>query len=313
MPFDHAAEHRALRQSVWAGAGMAAMGLGAAAASGSDAVLLDGAWSLVGFGMALLADHTAQLVEAPSTPHFQFGKAALEPLMNTARGLILLVLLLVAVLSAVAELRGDGRPLGSGPVLAYAVVAGAVCLAFGARQAALARRTGSSLLELDAAAWRIDGALSLGIGVAFVVGTGLDAAGIRSVEGYIDPLVVLAMSGWLVREPAREVWTNLTEVAQVAPPPEVMARLQAAVDAATATLPVHVRQVKAARLGRFLHVQVTLLSDDRDVVVRVGELDAARTALSAALVDEAAIVKVDLMVTTDARWLGRGWAHEHEA
>ena len=69
---------------------MAALGIGFGLVTESDAIMLDGFFSLIGFVMALVTIRVARLVVQPADEHFQFGYAQFEPFLNAMKGLLML-------------------------------------------------------------------------------------------------------------------------------------------------------------------------------------------------------------------------------
>ena len=98
-------------------------GIGFAWLTHSQAILFDGVFSLVGFGVGLMALRVATLVRQPDDEQFQFGYAAFEPTMNAFKGLLTLAVCVFAVASAVTALFAGGRPLQAGYAVVYATVA----------------------------------------------------------------------------------------------------------------------------------------------------------------------------------------------
>lgn len=296
-------EKAALQFSMLASAVGGAIGVAFALASGSDAVLLDGVYSLVAFGMALVAERITRLIVAPSTVHFPFGKAALEPVVNAARSGVILIVLAYAAFSAIGALSGGGEPTRAGPAVVYGVLVGLAGLAVARRQDRLARESGSAILAVDAASWRADGAISLSVGAAFVIAVVLDLTGFDAVLPFVDPITVLLLVAWLVREPWTELRSATGELLVEAPPVELQEAVFSGVDGAIASLACEDREIKLWKLGRHLTVRVTLLVRDGQASVRYDELDAVRASVREALEGIAPALRVDVLFTADRRWL----------
>ena len=127
-------ETRALRLSVWMSLVMAALGIGFGLVTESDAIMLDGFFSLIGFVMALVTIRVARLVVQPADEHFQFGYAQFEPFLNAMKGLLMLGVAGFAFAGAVDSLLHGGRDIKPGIATLYAVIALTGCLAVGAAQ-----------------------------------------------------------------------------------------------------------------------------------------------------------------------------------
>lgn len=296
-------EHAALQFSMAASAVGGVIGVAFAVASGSDAVLLDGVYSLVSFGMAWVAARITGMILAPSTVHFPFGKAALEPVVNLVRAAVILIVLTYAGISAVGALSGGGAPAAAGPAVVYGLLVGLGGLAVARRQSALAQESGSAILAVDAASWRADGAISLSVGAAFVVALGLSWAGLQAWVSYVDPVTVLLLGAYLVREPWAQVRKAAGELLVEAPPVELQDQVFAAVDRALADVPCEEREIKLWKLGRHLTVRVTLLMQHGADSTTYDALDAIRAAARSELEGLAHSVRVDVLFTADRRWL----------
>ena len=105
-------EKRGLWMSIFGALFMAALGIGFAILTSSDAVLLDGLFSLVGFAIGLVSLRVATLVRRPDDELYHFGYAAYEPMVNLTKGLLMAFITIFALVSAVEvavhdALKGD--------------------------------------------------------------------------------------------------------------------------------------------------------------------------------------------------------------
>ena len=107
------------RAALWLSAGAAVilglLGLTVAIASGSGAILLDGAFNLCFFATALLTLRVATLVARPDDERYPFGYLFFEPLINTVKGLLILGVSAIALFDAVVALASGGRAVHSAP------------------------------------------------------------------------------------------------------------------------------------------------------------------------------------------------------
>ena len=90
-------EKRGLWLSILGALFMAGLGIGFAILTSSDAVLLDGLFSLVGFVVGLVSLRVATLVRRPDDEFFHFGYAAFEPMLNLTKGLLMAFVTLFAL------------------------------------------------------------------------------------------------------------------------------------------------------------------------------------------------------------------------
>ena len=303
-------EQAALRSSAFGYLFMAALGIGFALFTRSEAILLDGTYSLISFGAALLATGVARLVSKPGSNSFHFGYAHFEPLLNTVRGFLILGVAIFALVSAIDALLHGGRSITAGVAVVYGAVAAAGCLFMAWNQRRQSRRAGSPLLQVDSRNWFVDGLLSVGAFIAFVTAYVLQASGAMHLAPYVDPALVTIMVAAMVRVPLITIWENLREVLQVAPEWDDQEAVRRCVVDAVADLPSRDVQVRMAKIGRHFYVltRVVLPADWKPESVEA--LDAVRGRIARALDDVPLRLVTDTVFTAERCW---GVPLDHEA
>jgi len=142
-------ERRGLILSIWGAMGMAALGVGFAMVTHSQAVLLDGLFSLIGAAVAVVTLRVATLIRKPEDECFHFGYAAYEPMLTLSKGLLIATVSLFALVASVDVLLQGGRPVRGGLAVVDAVIAATGCLVIALIQRRLARRAGRSSRRRD--------------------------------------------------------------------------------------------------------------------------------------------------------------------
>jgi len=284
-------------------AAMAVAGLVFAGLTGSGAILLDGAYSLVSFLMVLLARRVAKLVETPDSDNFHFGYAYFEPLLNTIRGLLILLLVAFGVGTALIAMFSGGRPLNAGMALIYAVIIGAICISLSVVQRRNAKRTGSPLLEVDARNWLIDGMLTVAVGVAFLGAFVLSRTAWADWVAYVDPAVVIVLGMVMLPTALSIVLGNVGELLHVAPEHTVQEEIRQRLDQATDGLALRQCDVRMVKVGRYFYVLVKLIVGDDFHCNEIGQLDGIRNNIAAALAGCHPRLVLDVVFTADDRWV----------
>ena len=211
---------------------MAALGIGFAMVTHSQAVLLDGLFSLIGAVVAVLTLRVATLVRKPDDESFHFGYAAYEPMLNLSKGLLIAMVGLFALVVSVDVILQGGRPVRGGVVVIYAVIAAAGCLLIALIQHRLARRTESPLLEVDSRNWLMDGLISGAVAVAFLIVVLLEGTALAWFLPYADPAVVIVLVVLSAPLPIGIVRTNWSQLLGRAPGPEIQREARSRVDEA---------------------------------------------------------------------------------
>jgi cation diffusion facilitator family transporter len=295
-------EAGALRLSVWMSMIMAALGIGFGLLTESDAIMLDGFFSLIGFVMALVTIRVARLVVQPADQHFHFGYAQFEPFLNAAKGLLMLGVAGFAFAGAVDAVIHGGHDVKPGLATLYAILALTGCLAVGAAQRKAAARTGSPLLAVDSKNWLIDGFLSGVVLLVFVAAVILDGTRWAFVVPYMDPGLVILLVLGIVFIPLRIVRDNMREILAFAPDSVTQTDVRNRVEGALAGVPVESSQVRMMKIGRFLYVLNQIVVSPEFRPGGVEELDRVRARIAAALDGVQPKPVVDTLFTEDEKW-----------
>ena len=94
------------------------VGVAAALATGSGAILLDGLFNLCFAIAGGLTLRVASLLARPDDAEYPFGYLFFEPLINTAKGLLILGVSVFALVDAAVALATGGRAVEFGPARA---------------------------------------------------------------------------------------------------------------------------------------------------------------------------------------------------
>jgi len=288
-----------LHRSVWGNLFFAALGFGFAASSQSEAILLDGFFSLVAFVLSILTVRVANLVTAPADEWFHFGYAAFEPMLNTVKGLLLLGVYGFSLVSAINALLHGGRALNPGWALVYAVLAasGAGLMAILQRRAAKA--TGSPLLEVDVQNWKIDALLSVGVGAAFLAAYLLRDSRWSELLPYVDPVLVTLLVAIMIWDPIKIVVEGVGELLAVSPDETIQKQVReefARQAEGSAVRSFNLRMLKAGRT-HYLLAHVVVEPEGR--IDNIREQDDLRRKITAGLKELHPPWEVDIVFVAD--------------
>jgi len=296
-------EKRGLWLSILGALFMAGLGIGFAILTSSDAVLLDGLFSLIGFAIGLVSLRVATLVRRPDDELYHFGYAAYEPVLNLTKGLLMAFVTIFALVSALEVALHGGRVIQAGWASVYAWIAAAGCFTIAIRQRVLARRTGSPLLAVDSKNWLIDGFMSVAVGVAFVVAVILADTSYAHLLPYADPAVVIILVVLSLPIPFKIIRDNWNQLLGKAPDDALQKNAREAVAKAFGDSMDFDTKLRMQRIGRFTYLQLYVLCKGGEAA-DINRLDACRTTVHDALCDEFENLALDVIFTHDPRWIG---------
>ena len=298
-------EARAFRLNVLGTLAMAIIGLGCAVITKSEAILLDGFFSLIGFVIALLTQKVGRLVMRPGDERYPFGYAVFEPLLSLMKGLIIGLVSLFAMVSAISALLSGGRPISATVAIVYAGSATVGCFLLAWQVGILARRTGSALVAIDAQSWIIDALISAAVTVAFLIVQATRGTPMEMFSPYVDPMLVIILVIATIFIPikiVREAWKQIvgyrTDASKIAAVQSIVA--EAINDNGNNET---TQRVRAVDVGRFLYVEVYIIVDLDNAYGSLAQQDRFRDRLYSQLAQRFTYIHLDVAFTQQQKWL----------
>lgn len=255
--YDKRLERRSLGVAMWGNLFMAAAGFVAAALSNSTAIMLDGLFSLIGFGSAFLARRISRRIDAGPDKMRPFGYAADEALFSTFRALSLIGLIAFAIANAVRSIYNYLRdmapdPLVFEPMIIYFAGIGMTCAALWAFHYFTWRKTGrkSAILRVEAKAALFDALITAAAGAGLGAIFWFQDGPLAAVAPVGDSAIVLFLCLLAVGIHLREFRGGLGELAGISAPPGDLAVARRAIRPAVAEAGGSVRDLSLTKLGR---------------------------------------------------------------
>lgn len=300
-------ERRALGIAKWSNLGMAVAGVLAAWFSNSQALLVDGLFSMIGFLSAIVAARISGNSGRAADARRPMGYAAEEAIYQTFRSLLLLGLVLFGVTSAGMNIAryaaGAEIPeLQFGVIIFYFVGICATCffLAMNFRRAWIRSGRKSQILRLEMLAARYDGLITLAAGLGLSLGPVLMTTPLAWMSPILDSLVVIGLCGISIGLYWREFRGGLGELAGVSAAPDVIARTRRALRPAVQAHGMKTRALSLIKLGR--HYQMILYIEPL-APISGARLDDATRAVKKALQPVLGRVDCVLVPTEEGRAL----------
>lgn len=205
-------EQIAILYSIFGAVIMTALGGGFAFLTGSDAILLDTLFNVITLIMSLLTLKVAQLLKNKPSGKHQFDYNKLAPLLNMSKGVIILVLCLIAGIDSVLVVLSGGKSLNMGLASIYAVLSTFICFSTALILRHYKNQLHSSLVDLEAFNWLINGLISAGVAMTFILGFFLESTNWRFVVPYIDPVIVIVLISLVIKVPYQVIRDNLNQL-----------------------------------------------------------------------------------------------------
>lgn len=299
-------EQKALQYTLWGNVAITLFGGAFALWTRSEAIFLDGLFSGIHLAISLLSLYIARLIQKPGDEDYPFGYAMFEPFLNLGKGLVIVLVALLAMFSAGESLFNGGRSVNAGGGLWYALIAAIVCLTMALIQRRYARLSQSQILALDFKNWLIDGAISAAVAITFGLILMLNGTDWDWFIPYADPVLVLAMVSVVLPLPLQTVVHNGLQIMGRSPDETQREQVSKIVAATLETVPHEDYTLRQTNMGRLVYVQVYLcVSLRQEACYEAGEVDEVRSQLYDRLHEVFPHLAMDLIVTCDRIWVSR--------
>lgn len=296
------AELFALKLSIAGTLFMAILGFSFAVLTHSEAIMLDGVFSLISLVMSILTLMIARLVVSPDTKKFQFGFAHFEPLWNTFKSLVVLIICVFAFVGAIGDLMQGGRTLKFGLASIYALLATLGCLIIAWVMNQYKNKSYSTLVAVDAKGWLIDTIISSALLVGFVVVFFIQETQWAIYLPYVDPALVAVLVLISLPIPIKLLKENMREVLLLAPNEDVQEEICKRLKAAIESYDITDARVRLTKMGRYIILNAYVIVPNSFQVTRINELDEIREKIKVELLQYYPQIIFDIIFTENREW-----------
>jgi len=247
-------ERRALVISILATAMISVLGVLWGIAIGSQMVLLDGVFGLVGIITSTLLLQASSLAGRKPSRRYHYGQQSAIPLVIGIQGFVLLATFAYAAVEAVTTIRLGGSHFSPEVAIPYAVIAAAVSIGV----ALWLRRAvkNSDLIATESTSWMIGGLRGARMIVGFALMLLLDGSSWDVAVPYIDPAMVLLTCVLFIRAPLQMVRSTIHELLEGAPDTAVQAPILEVIAAVLRLFSITEPIIRINKVGSKLYVEV---------------------------------------------------------
>ncbi|MFV8828569.1 cation diffusion facilitator family transporter [Alkalihalobacterium sp. APHAB7] len=301
MHSDYALEKKLLKISVYGAVMFAVTGVVWGYLISSQMVMFDGLYSLISVMLSLMSLFAAQFIQKRDTKKFPFGKEVLEPLVIIIKYAVILIICLVAVVSALEALVSGGRETNIGSALLYSILSTVAC--WGVFVYLKKQKQGSGLIQAEANQWRMDMVLSGAVLVGFLIAAILTYTQFTFLTPYMDPLMVLLSAGFFLKVPIVEIAKASKEVLEMAPDQLIQKKFKSVVDSIQAQYQIEDSMLRMSKVGSKLFIEVDFILNEQSKVITVAEQDLIREEINKRTKDLRYKKWLTVSFTNDRKWI----------
>lgn len=212
MSCEYTKERNLLKFSTFACFCFAALGIGLGIWAGSMVIVFDGAYSLVGLVLSLMALAASMYIHKPVEKANKKVKsvserkaAVIESLVVLTKGLVVGVVCLVSFASAMQAMFDGGREVNAGFALVFGIINVVGCLVTYMTVRKQSGKRPSAILKAESSQWLMDTVISAAVLVGFLIAAGLMMTGLEEYAVYADPMMVILASVYFATVPVQMI------------------------------------------------------------------------------------------------------------
>jgi predicted Co/Zn/Cd cation transporter (cation efflux family) len=263
---DPSMERRPLLRSIALTGCIGALGVAWGLVTGSQMIMLDGAYSLIGLVVSWLLLLASALAGSEPGGRFPFGKESVTPLVIGVQGFVLLATLAYAAVQSVSAILEGGSEVTAGPAIVYSTITSLASVGFWWWLRSVSGD--SDLLAAETTGWRVGAFRGLAMVVGFVTMGLLARSSWWEAAPYVDPVMVLLTCVLFLHTPIIMVRTTIIELLEGEPHVDIRSSVLASVDQVRSQYGFGHAEVRMTKLGPKLYVEVEILVEP-DVTVAV--------------------------------------------
>ena len=205
-------EKQLLRFSVYGALFFALLAIIWGVLENSKIILFDGIYSLISVGLSIISLVTASFMAKQDFDRFPYGKEMIQPIIILGKFLVITILCLFAFFSGLSTLLSGGQEVDAGSGLIYSLIATVGCYLVHLFLTRKQKANGSGLVEAESQQWLMDTFLSFAVLGGFVLALGLGYTKWDYLTPYMDPLMVIVVSGYFLKVPITNMGLQIREV-----------------------------------------------------------------------------------------------------
>ncbi|SEO84499.1 cation diffusion facilitator family transporter [Amphibacillus marinus] len=261
-------ERRILKLSVYGALLFSFAGIIVGLLIDAQIILFDGLYSLISLGLSILSLISAKFMNKHDMHNYPFGKDKIEPLVVLIKYFVILILVIGSFISAVVNIFTGGTAFAIEAALLYTVISTVICVGVTVYINKWANKIRSGLLQAELNQWRMDTVISIGILIGFLLSF-LFSLFERSefLVPYMDPIMVILVSGYFLKVPITEMGTALRELLDMPPKGRMPDQIKHFVKQIAKEQHFTESFIRVSKVGQTLWVEVDFVIGKQEVPV----------------------------------------------
>ena len=295
-------EKRLLRISVYGALAFALLAMVWGVLEGSNVMLFDGIYSLISVGLTLVSLISAAFMEKKDNHRFPFGKEMMEPMVILGKFLVIGILCLFAFFSGLTALLSGGHEVDNVSGAIYAILAAVGCYLVYFFLHRKGKNMDSGFVDAESQQWLMDFFLSLAVLAGFVSGYFMENTPLASYTRFIDPLMVMLLSGYFLKVPITSIGKQVREVLDMAADEKYLKRCREIVGQLEEKYGFEESFLRVSKSGQKLFIEIDFVVNPKAWQPTLSEQDMIREEILSRLQEVPLVKWLNVAFTNDRKW-----------
>lgn len=252
--------------------------------SGSKVLLVDFVFSLSDLILIIIISFLIPLLYKPVTEKRPYGYSQVESVFIIIKGITVSIITISLIYDSIKTIIAGGEVLDTSSLLIYEVFVELFCLFAYFFLKIKSKNVRTPIVVSDIVAWKVDVFTNLGMLVAFICEHILYHTRFESIVGYIDPVLAIIMSIYMIREPIKLVIESFRSLILFAPSEETLSEIKKIVNDVLKDYPYEITFCDVVKTGRKIWIEIYIKNDKN--IININELKEAKSKVEAKLEKE---------------------------
>ena len=269
-------ENKLLKLSAWGGLFFALLGLGCGIIIKSEMLWFDGLYSLVSLCLSMMAIAMCTFMEKTDKINFPFGKDTISPIIVVIKSIVLIIMCSTSMINSIKTMFSGGNSVNSYVAIGYTIVSIAGCFAIYLYMKNSGKKLNSDILKVESSQWLMDGLISVGVFVGFIIVLLIQETRFSGYSKFIDPAMVIVSSVIFLRVPIGTLISGFRELIQVKASDEIDSHIKNVVSDIEEEYNFEDPITRVCKTGNLLRIEIDFIFGNESKMKNLKEMDIVR-------------------------------------
>ena len=210
-------EARIIKLSIWTTLIVGVFGIVIAYYSNSISVFIDTIYTIVAFLVYLFTLYAIKKISLPPNENYNYGYFKIEPIAVGAQALLLLAIVVLSIIMATIRFSKTEVFVAYGTALLYTSGSVIICFTMYLIVKNAATKADSNILLADSYIWWVDGWLSCGVLIGFIIAYVSQLMSLTLISRYADPVIAVMIAIFIMFWPIKLLKSSFKDLLDASP------------------------------------------------------------------------------------------------